>query len=117
MKNQKGMSFIGIVILVAIGATILVTLMKVVPSYLEYSEVSKAIKKISKEPNFGEMSKKEIADSFDKSATIDNITTVTGNDIEIVRGANGNSIKLEYQVVTPLFANVSVLLDFSATAP
>lgn len=117
MRHQKGMTFIGLVLFVASLVVVAVIVMKVMPAYTEYFEVKKALKKIAHESNFDQMNKHDMEIEFDKTATIDDIESVKGSDIEIVRQESGDIIKIDYQVITPLFANVSVLLDFSASAP
>lgn len=117
--KQLGMSTIGLIIIVGIVGTLVVSGMKVAPAYIEYFAVKKALQHLSKEPDFNNMSKNDMVSAFNKSATIDNITSVTGKDIVVSKSASGSNIAtIEYQVVKPLFANVSALIDFSAsTAP
>lgn len=119
VTKQLGMSAIGLIIIVGIVGTLVVSGMKVAPAYIEYFAVKKALDHLSKESNFNEMSKNDMVTAFNKSATIDNITSVTGKDIVVSKSASGANIaSIEYQVVKPLFANVSALIDFSAsTAP
>lgn len=115
MKKQQGMTFIGLVLMVAGVVFIAVIGMKLVPSYIEYASIKKAIKKVSNESGFNEMSTKDIKSSFEKSATIDDIKSITPNDLVISRTDSGTSIEVEYQVVVPLVANVSALIDFKAS--
>jgi hypothetical protein len=89
--------------------------MKVTPAYIEFMTVKKAIKRIADNPSFNEMSKKEIISAYSKSAEIDRITAVKREDLVIEKGESGNVISAEYQVVIPIVANASVLLDFNAT--
>jgi len=116
MNKQRGITFIGIVVLLALGLSILLAGVKIVPAYLEHSSVKKVIKSLSEKPEFSSMTKSQIIKSFNKSASISYVTVVSGSDLIIGKGADGNpSISLEYQVVTPLIANLSALMDFEAS--
>jgi hypothetical protein len=116
MQKQRGMTFIGLVITVAAIVFVSVIAMKMVPAYIEFMSVKKAIKKIANDPNFRQMSRKEIQDSFGRTATIDNITSVKGSELLISRSeVSGNIVSVDYQVMIPMMGNVSVLLDFSAS--
>ena len=119
IMKQLGMSTIGLIIIVGIAGTVVVSGMKVAPAYIEYFAVKKALQHLSKESDFNNMSKNDMVNAFNKSAIIDNITSVTGKDIVVSKTASGGNIaSIEYQVVKPLFANVSALIDFSvSTAP
>jgi hypothetical protein len=54
--------------------------------------------------------------AFYNRTTIDNVTSVTPQDLEIAKGADGLVISAAYSVRVPLFANVSVCLDFRPTS-
>jgi hypothetical protein len=60
-----------------------------------------------------EMNKKDIVNAFDKQATIDDIKSIKGSDLVVESSNSGMVVSVEYSVVTPLFANVSALVDFS----
>lgn len=115
MQKQRGMSFIGMVLLIAVIVFVATIAIKVTPAYLEFMSVKKAVDRIENDPNFSEMTKKDIQQAFDKTASVDYISVVKGSDIEVTKDASGKTaLSLEYQVVKPLVANMSILLDFSA---
>jgi Tfp pilus assembly major pilin PilA len=107
-KNQTGMTFIGMVIVIGAIVSIATVAMKVTPAYLEYTAVKNAIKKAVTD---GE-GKKGIVDSFNKIASVDDIKNVSGADLVV----SDNEASVDYQVVVPIVANASILLDFSASA-
>lgn len=116
LNKQKGMTFIGLVLVVAAVIFLAVIGMKVVPAYIEFFSVKKAIQHIASDGTFQSMGKKEIAAAFDKSASAGYITVIKGSDLIVEKSAVGNVVRAEYQVVLPIVANASVLLDFSATS-
>ena len=118
MRNkQRGVSFpviflIGVVLAIgAIGA------MKIAPAYADFSTAKKAIVAIAgSEGRTGSVS--EIRKAFDRRASIDNITVVTSGELEISKDGGDVVISFAYAQKIPLFANVSLLIDFAAsTAP
>jgi Tfp pilus assembly protein PilE len=109
-KNQAGMTFIGLVLVIAAVIFLAVIGMKVVPAYLEFNSVKNAIKKAV--ASAGTSDKKAVITSFQKYAEVDNISVVNGKDLVF----NGDTVSVDYQVVVPIVANASVLLDFSATS-
>ncbi len=115
VKKQQGMTFLGLVIVVAAIVFLAMIGMKMVPSYIEFFGVKKVLNHIASDPNFNEMSKKEIMERFDKGANIGYISVVKSSDLVIERGSTGNKITVDYQVVKPIVANVSVQMDFHAS--
>lgn len=118
MRNkQRGVSFpviflIGVVLaLGAIGA------MKIAPAYMDYATAKKAIvATAASEGRSGSVS--DIRKAFQRRADIDNITVVSADDLEISKDGGDLVISFAYVQKIPLFANVSLLIDFAAsTAP
>ena len=118
MRNkQRGVSFpviflIGVVLAIgAIGA------MKIAPAYADFSTAKKAIVAIAgSEGRTGSVS--EIRKAFERRSSIDNITVVTPGELEISKDGGDVVISFAYAQKIPLFANVSLLIDFAAsTAP
>lgn len=115
-KRQKGMTFLGFIIVAAIALSILLAGVKIVPDYMEFASVKKTIKAIADDPNFNNMSKQDIRTSFDKRASINYVTVVNSKDLTITKGASGRQvIAIEYEVVKPLAFNLSALMDFKAS--
>lgn len=110
IRKQQGMSFWGTLVVLAALLFIGTFAMKSMPAYLEFNAIRTAIKSIAKDSS-GELNKKEVADAFDRQATIDNINSITGRELRV----EGGAIVAEYQKVIPLFGNMSILLDFNAT--
>lgn len=115
-SKQAGMTFIGLVLVIAAVIFLAIIGMKVVPAYIEFSSVKNAIKYVANETGFATMSKKEIMTAFDKSASTGYITVIKGSDLIIEKDATGNVVTAEYPVTLPIVANASILLDFHATS-
>jgi len=112
-KKQAGASLIGM--LFVGGAVVFVALMvmKIFPAYQEYFSVKTIIHTMNKESLKG-MTKNEIIDNFNKRADIGYVTVIHGSDLTIDKNSDGETVvSAEYQVVKPLFGNVSLLIDFA----
>lgn len=116
VKKQQGMTFLGLVIVVAAIVFLAMIGMKMVPAYIEFMGVKKAITRIAAEPDFNDMGKKEIMQAFDKAASATYVEVVKGSDLVIESGDAGKVITVDYQVVKPIIANVSVQMDFHASS-
>lgn len=116
INKQQGMTFIGLVLVIAAVIFLAIIVMKVVPAYIEFSSVKNAIKYVAKDAAFATMSKKDIVTAFDKSASTSYITVIKGSDLVIVKEATGNVVTADYQVLLPIVANASILLDFHASS-
>ncbi len=115
VNKQQGMTFIGLVLVVAAVIFLAVIGMKLVPAYIEFFGVKKIITSIGDDTKFNEMSKQDIVTAFNKGADIGYVTVIKGSDLVIAKDESGNVVTATYQVTIPIVANASVLLDFNAT--
>jgi hypothetical protein len=114
-RKQLGVSLGGLIM----GAVVLIALamlgLKLAPSYIEFFAIKKAINAIGTEARGG-ASVAEIRKSFDARATIDDINSVKGSDVEISKDSGGVSLRVAYRKEIPLVANVGVYIEFVATS-
>jgi hypothetical protein len=114
-KNQRGMTFIGVMFvgMVVVFGAILV--MKLIPPYLEFWSVQKIIGVMAKDTGLSEMTPAQVRDSFDKRAVIDNVTVIEGKDLEISKDRGQTVVSADYSVTVPVVGNISALIDFQAS--
>jgi hypothetical protein len=108
MLKQSGITLTGFLAFSIIFIFALVLGFRVVPSYLEYYTIKKNLAAIKNELPSGSPS--EIRRAFDRRAQIDDITAVTGQDLDISR----DSVSVSYSKKVPLFSNISLYFDFEA---
>jgi Tfp pilus assembly protein PilE len=117
MQKQKGFTFWGFVF--TVGPIIVVALLAMLlfPAYAEYFAIKKAINRIGAEPTLQSMSDGDIRAMMEKTMEIDfEIKSIKSSDLVIQRNErSGTTVSVDYEVVVPLVANISALLDFSAT--
>ncbi|ADI30318.1 DUF4845 domain-containing protein [Methylotenera versatilis] len=115
LKKQAGATLLGMLFVGAMLFFVAVIAMKIFPAYQEYFSVKTVIRAMNKE-SLNDMSKKEIQDSFNKRADTSYVTVVHGSDLIIGKNSAGETtVSAQYQVVTPLFGNISVMMDFDAS--
>lgn len=114
--KQRGVSFGGYVF----GAFLLVVVsiygFKFIPAYMEDAKIKNLFIAIAHDPDMQRASLHDIQVSFNKRASIDNITAVKGDDIDVSSDGGRLVLSASYSVKIPLGGNVSVLLDFKPTS-
>lgn len=117
LAKQKGMTFVGFILIAVIALSLLLAGIKIVPNYIEFFSVKKTLASVSSESNFNSMTNSEIIQTFDKKANINYITVINGRDLIISSGVDGKKvISARYEVVEPLAFNLSALMDFKASS-
>jgi multidrug efflux pump subunit AcrB len=117
LKKQQGATFLGMAIVAAGLIFVAIIGMKLMPAYIEYMSVKKVLKAMGNDPSLSSMSTKEVRQSFEKRKSIDDIKSVTKDDIVVSKSEAGTTVvTADYQVQTPLMGNVTALLDFHASS-
>jgi hypothetical protein len=109
---EAGVSLSGLLVVLAAFAVLALVAIRVTPAYLEYRAVKAAIVKAKAAGG----SSREMQAAFDRNASINDVTSITGRDLVIGRGGDGETeISFAYERRIPLAGNASLLLDFSGT--
>jgi hypothetical protein len=90
--------------------------MRLLPSYIEYFAIQKAVTGISKEVAGGEGNASDIRRAFENRSAIDDFHSVKGADLVITKEGSGFLISASYRREVPLFANIGVYIDFEASS-
>ena len=91
-SRQRGMSFLGLVVVGGLLAVVGVITAQVIPTAIEYQAVVKAANKASDGSTVA-----EVRSIFDKAAAIDNINSIAGKDIEVTKEGDKIVVKFAYQ--------------------
>jgi Tfp pilus assembly major pilin PilA len=114
MKDQRGVTFVGMIFIAALIILGAIIALKLVPAYIEYATVVQHLREIARSPDARGGSPREIRTLFSKRAQIDNISAVAADDIEVTRDGNSVVLSASYQTKVKLFGNLSACIDFEA---
>ena len=116
MNNQRGLSLISLILVLVLVALVAVLGIKVFPDVQEYSAVLKTVKATAMDPGNKAGSVADIRRNFDKRRTIDNISSVSGTDLDIGKEGNDVVITFAYAKKIPLYGPVSLTIDFEGSS-
>lgn len=107
-SRQAGISFFGLVFVIAVLAGVGVLGAQAFPTVIEYQAVVKAVEKAKSGG-----SPQEVRSIFDKAAQIDDIKSISGKDLEIVRDGDKNLVKFAYNKEIHMFGPAFLLLKYA----
>ena len=110
-NGQRGLSFITVLIFVAILACVGLIGAQAFPTVLEYQAAVKAINKAKNEPTVV-----AVRNAFDRAAEIDNITSITGKDLEVTKNGDDVQVSFAYNKEIHMFGPAFLLLKYEATS-
>lgn len=114
-QRQRGMTFLGILtILIILGAAVYGAI-RVVPVYLEYMEVARAMEQVRDEHSAIETSAQMIRNSLERRWDVEDIKGLSWKDVAIRKTDQGFEVRSEYAVEKPFVSNLYLLLKFDKT--
>ena len=110
IKSQRGLSLLGVLVVGALAAFLLVVGFRTVPVVNEYMSIKRIIGILAEEAVNG-TPVLELRRSFDRRGQIDDVSSVKGADLVIDRTGTKTVIDVQYSRSVPLIGNVSLLFD------
>jgi hypothetical protein len=114
--QQRGMSFGGFVF----GAFLLVlfgiTGIKLIPAYMQAAQIKNIFVTIAHDPDMQKAPPHDIQASFNRRASIDNITAIKSEDIDISSDGGMPVLSASYAVKIPLVGNISLYIEFNPSS-
>lgn len=114
IQQQKGFGLSGLLVTSFFLILLAVFGMKLVPVYLEYFSIKKSLTATAKEAPLPETDINQIKMVFSKKAQIDNIKSITAQDIKINKENGKTVLRVQYSKQLPLVSNISLNIDFDA---
>jgi hypothetical protein len=115
IRRQSGLSILGFIFVVAVLLVIALVGFRVLPAYIEYFSVKKALDEALREvKDFNATT--ELRRNFQRKADAGYIESVEGRDIEMKKVGNEYVATIVWSRKLPLVYNASLLLDFEAKA-
>ena len=111
--RQRGMTFLGILVLIVVVGGWVYAGIRLTPKYLEYMRVAATLEKVRDEydsnPGSTEfMLRKAVERHFD----IDMVEVIKPEDVEITKNGGEFTMRAFYDDTVPLAGNVSFLVEF-----
>ena len=114
-RNELGLGLAGLMVGGIIFIVLAMIAIKMVPSYLEFMAIKKAVNALAAESREGK-SVVEIRRSYYSRTVVDDITSVKSSDLEIAKDSSGVVVSVAYRKEVPLVANVGVYIEFRAVS-
>jgi len=115
-NRQRGLSFLGLIALVGMLGFAAVIGLKLIPVYLDSWKIDTIMTAVISEPGVNEQSRQEVIESMLKRLDIDAVDGVNYSNykgqLTVTKRKNNITINVNYDVITPLIGNLSLLAVF-----
>ena len=114
--QQQGATVVGMLFIAGLIVFVAILALRLVPAYIEYATIQNHLRELAREPDTRNASVPELISAFDRRAQIDDIKSVIGRDLAIVRDGGEVHLSVEYSSRIPLIGNISACIDFEASS-
>ncbi len=118
--NQRGMTFMGMVIVLAIAGFFVLVGLKLFPVYVEMFKVTGAMESLIEQSEIEKKSTADIRTYFMRYMAVEDVARFDDQQLikkvmKVQKKKGGITISLAYEIRAPLFGNLSILADYSKT--
>jgi hypothetical protein len=114
-QRQRGLTITGFIFVAAVAVIAVMVGARTIPAYIEWYTVQKVMANTLQTSKEG-FTLYQFRRDFDLKASADYIDSVRGTDIEVTKEGNQLVATASWSRVLHLVGNVSLLLEFEATA-
>jgi type II secretory pathway pseudopilin PulG len=114
-QRQQGMTFIGLLCILALVGIIAYAGIRLVPVYLNYMNIARTMQATASEYKGENPDAGALRRTLEKHWEVEQISTVDWKDIEIVKDDSGVSLHVAYDDSEPYIGNVSLSVHFDKT--
>jgi hypothetical protein len=116
MRNhQQGMTFIGLLCILALAGVVVYAGIRLAPLYLNYMKIARTLESVAAEVKGDNPDAGTIRSLIDRHFNIEDPTGVAVKDIEITKDDGGVQMHVAYDDSVPYVANVSLSVHFEKT--
>jgi hypothetical protein len=114
--QQRGLTLSGFIVAAFLFVIVSISLLKLIPAYIQDAKINSLFREIAHDPDMQNATPAAIKNSFDRHATIDDITAIHADDIDISSNGATPVLSASYPVKIPLVGNISLYLDFNPSS-
>lgn len=114
-QAQRGLSLIGVMIVGALAAFVLLIAFQCIPAVTEYLAVKRMVVAVADEGDKG-ASMQDIRRSFDRRASVGDVSSVKGKDLEIYKQNGKVVVEVTYGRKVHIVSMASLYFDFYASS-
>ena len=112
LSSQRGISFIGLLILGIVLALLAIVGARVLPTATEFMAIQKAVKKAAADGD----TVPAVRAAFDRTAAVDYISSISGKDLEITKQGDKVVVEFAYDKEIPLAGPAYLLLKYCGSS-
>lgn len=114
-RKQRGVTFLGMLIIGAFVAIVAYGAFRLVPVYLEHIKIVNVLDGLKEEMDGTNPSAVMMRKSIERRMDVESITAIKYKDVKLSKSAQGYFANAKYEINAPFVANISFVVSFDKT--
>src|SRR6185295_16788522 len=117
-QHERGVTFLGWVIILVPIALVFYAGIRLTPVYLEYMKITRTLEQVRDELKGDQPDASAIRVAIERRLDVEDVHVMTVHDadkLKITKDGNGYKVEAVYQATAPYVSNVSLLVNFDKT--
>jgi Tfp pilus assembly protein PilE len=114
-QHERGMTFLGMVVILIILGAGLYAAIRLVPVYLDYMKVARSMEQVRDEHAAIDTNQQLIRRSLQRRWDVEDVRGIDWKEVEIDKTSEGYDVIAFYEVERPFVSNVYLLVKFEKT--
>jgi Domain of unknown function (DUF4845) len=117
-RRERGVTFLGWLIILVPVALVLYAGIRLTPVYLEYMKVARTLEQVRDELKGDQPDANMIRNAIERRFDVEDVNVMTVRDadkLKIIKQGTGYKVQAVYQATAPYVSNVSLLVSFDKT--
>jgi hypothetical protein len=115
-QHQQGMTFIGLLCVLALVGVVIYAGVRLIPVYMNYMAIARTLDSVASEAKGDNPDPQTLRGLIDRHFEIEDPRIIsTAKDVEITRDESGVQMHVDYVDTVPYVANVSLSVHFEKT--
>ena len=114
-KHQQGMTFIGLLCVLALVGAVVYAGIRLTPVYLNYLKVARSMEGAASDAKGDNPDQRSLMNALAKQWEIQDIDFPDFKEVEITKDSDGTQMHVSYDQTVPYVANVSLSVHFDKT--
>ena len=115
-RRERGMTMVGMVILVAFIGLFAFAALRLTPVYLNYAKVVGVVNGIHEEFDGRNPTRSAMRNSITRRFDVESVGEITAREVSVTAVDGGFEVRVQYDHVSPFIANVSFFVHFDKKA-
>lgn len=111
-QHQRGITTLGLLILLTFVGLFVFASLRLVPVYLEHMKIESVMNGVQQEFDGNNPSQRNIMNYVEKRFDVESVNVISVRDVKIRRNGEAYDVTVAYTNKTPFISNVSFAVDF-----